>query len=262
MKSYKIKLKKNSNILCHVPHSSIFIPPVEKKFFLVKKTELQKESKKMADLFTFELFSPAIKKTSAHIATISRIVVDMERFIDDEQEPMSKVGMGVAYTKTSGGKHLRKIDHNEKQRLVEKYFHPYHKALESHVSDMVDKHSKCLIIDCHSFTNKPGVYELNKKTPRPDICLGVDKFHTQKKLWEAMQIDFECLGYTVEINEPYSGTMVPPTFYRRNNQVHSILIEVNRKLYMNERTFKKNKNFSKVSKDIQAVINNISSQYK
>jgi N-formylglutamate amidohydrolase len=39
-------------------------------------------------------------------------------------------------------------------------------------------------------------------------------------------------GYSVEINAPYQGTIVPAKHYKKDPNVHSIMIEVNRRLYM------------------------------
>ena len=40
------------------------------------------------------------------------------------------------------------------------------------------------------------------------------------------------MGYSVELNYPYSGTMVPTQYHKSNKSIYSIMIEVNRKLYM------------------------------
>ena len=49
-------------------------------------------------------------------------------------------------------------------------------------------------------------------------------------------------GYTVEIDRPYSGSLVPTAFYKKDHRVASMMIEANRSLYMDEVTgAKKNK---------------------
>ncbi|MBQ3663473.1 MAG: N-formylglutamate amidohydrolase [Clostridia bacterium] len=38
----------------------------------------------------------------------------------------------------------------------------------------------------------------------------------------------------MEMNRPYSGSMVPLAYYRKDRRVMSLMIEVNRSLYMEE----------------------------
>jgi N-formylglutamate deformylase len=50
----------------------------------------------------------------------------------------------------------------------------------------------------------------------------------------------------MSINELYSGTMVPIDYYQKDSNIYSIIIEVNRALYMNEVTGDKNDRFDKI----------------
>ena len=53
----------------------------------------------MTDHFTDWLMAPLhLPVAQMTISPVSRLVLDMERFADDKQEVMSKVGMGVIYT--------------------------------------------------------------------------------------------------------------------------------------------------------------------
>ncbi|VGO21915.1 N-formylglutamate amidohydrolase [Pontiella sulfatireligans] len=74
--------------------------------FVLTDGELQREQQKLADAYTDELFNFPNSETVSF--PYSRLLVDVERFSDDEQEPMSRVGMGRFYMKTSGGQQLRR----------------------------------------------------------------------------------------------------------------------------------------------------------
>ena len=64
--------------------------------------------KLLTDWYTSDLFSLAVHASGVAIEfPISRIVVDPERFQIDSQEPMSEVGMGVLYTRTTHGDLMR-----------------------------------------------------------------------------------------------------------------------------------------------------------
>jgi N-formylglutamate amidohydrolase len=53
---------------------------------------------------------------------------------------------------------------------------------------------------------------------------------------------FESLGYNLGIDTPYSGTIVPPNHFRTEKRVLGIMLEVNRRLYLDEHLCR-NQNF-------------------
>lgn len=69
---------------------------------------------------------------------------------------------------------------------------------------------------------------------RPYICLGTDTFHTPEWLLGSVSTLFQASGLPVAVNRPYAGTLVPTSFYGTDHRVSSIMIEVNRGLYMDE----------------------------
>ena len=46
--------------------------------------------------------------------------------------------------------------------------------------------------------------------------------------------ELQRLGYLTARNEPFSGTIVPLKHYRKDQRVQSLMIEINRKLYVKE----------------------------
>ncbi len=55
-------------------------------------------------------------------------------------------------------------------------------------------------------------------------------------------------GYHPRVNTPYSGAITPIKYYGKDRRVVSVMVEVNRKLYMNEKTGEKTKDFEKTKK--------------
>jgi N-formylglutamate amidohydrolase len=64
----------------------------------------------------------------------------------------------------------------------------------------------------------------------------------------------QAMGYRVGINRPYAGTMVLMAFYGKDHRVASIMIEVNRGLYMDELAGTKSCGFDTVKAQIQASL--------
>ena len=105
------------------------------------------------------------------------------------------------------------------------------------VDECLEKHSRCLIFDCHSFPEQPLPYESDRN--RPDICIGTDTYHTNEELRDCLSKVFKALDYDVAINSPFSGTIVPSKHYQKDQRVVSVMIEVNRSLYTSPSDFKR-----------------------
>ena len=96
---------------------------------------MEKELTKMTDAFTDDLFVPDFVGAQTIIFPMSRLVLDPERFLNDDQEIMSALGMGVIYTRTSDGQALRNSPAiEERMELINRYYRPHHRKLENCVS--------------------------------------------------------------------------------------------------------------------------------
>lgn len=219
---------------------------------MLSDRELESELTRLTDSYTDELFDCGL--ATPVVFPVSRLVVDPERFLDDVEEPMSKFGMGVVYTKTSTGGPLRKsLTSQARQSLIEKFYNPHHQALTDAVSEALSNYKRCLIIDCHSFPSKPFRYETDL-SPRPDICLGTDSFHTPVWLRDLAGELFGKAGFSVKIDSPFSGAMVPLSYYHTHGAVYSIMIEINRALYMEEKTGRRNAKFEQTKNRLKAAL--------
>jgi N-formylglutamate deformylase len=235
-------------VVFHVPHDSIEIPQWVVEHYVVSDDELAEELIKMTDHFTLDLFVPIGLVSQSVRASVSRLVVDVERFEDDSQEAMAQIGMGCVYKSTSDMKTLRgDIAEGVRQRLLEEYYFPHHQRLEASVDKCLQVHGRCLVVDCHSFPSKALPYErVDVDAYRPDICIGSDDFHSPKQLIEANVIEFQRAGWSVRVNDPFAGALVPASKYKLDNRVSSIMVEVNRALYMDEKIGMKLDCFSEV----------------
>ena len=209
-------------IILHIPHASTVLP--NKVAFLLGAENLAYEVDAMTDHHTDQLFD--LSGARRCVFPVSRLVVDPERFIEDSME---SVGMGVVYTHTAAGEALRAISEIDRLALINSYYHPHHTALTRMADECLEKHNQCLIIDCHSFPAQPLPYENDLN--RPDICIGTDAFHTQPELEATLVNSFQEYGYSVAINSPFAGSLVPIDFYRKEPRVQSIMVELNRGLY-------------------------------
>ena len=180
--------------------------------------------------------------------------MDVERFEDDVKEIMAQFGMGVLYEKSDNGEHIRTISPTLRSEIISTYYKPHHINLADAVNKQLAQHGKALIIDCHSFPNQPLKRDLNQNTNRPDFNIGTDAFHTPKSLVDASVAFFERAGYSLGIDWPYAGTIVPMEHYQKNAKVSSIMLEINRSLYLNDSTNQKSENYQEIKKVVQDYI--------
>ena len=248
----------NSPIVLHIPHASRRIPNDIRSSILLSDDDLEKELIKMTDAYTDELFISDLIDAKKIVFPLSRLVVDPERFLDNNQEIMAVRGMGVIYTHTANGLPLRyPMSVEERKILIDKYYQPHHKKFESCVTVCLKEFGRCMIIDCHSFSSIALPYELDQSKDRPDICIGVDDFHSPKWLVSNLSNEFEKFGYSTAVNKPFSGTIVPIRYYLKEPAVLSIMIEVNRKVYMDELSGRKNSGFNLLKRNISIILNKI-----
>lgn len=221
--------------LFHIPHASTDVPADIRSTILLSDVELHAELLRMTDWFTDELFQLPDNRLSRVVFPFSRLVTDPERFPDDRLEVMARRGMGAIYTQTSSGRPLRStLAEATCQEWLERFYWPHHRQLTAMANEALSAHGAALIIDCHSFPSHPLPCDLDQTGDRPDICLGTDTFHTPSWLVQAARDAFEAEGLSVGIDRPYAGTIVPSGHYAKNERVSSLMVEVNRRLYMDE----------------------------
>ncbi len=249
------KYKEQPFALLHIPHSSTHIPSDLRETLLLSDETLADELLLMTDAYTDEIFRCDPNIAIPIVSPVSRLIVDPERFLNDAEEPMSKVGMGVIYMKTSDGRALRNPPSEaERINLIRRFYEPHHALVEKAVRASLERWGACLIIDCHSFPSDPLPSDQDQRRPRPDICIGTDPFHTPPWLTRAAIGIFKALGFQVFVNRPYIGTIIPMHYYKCESSVWSVMIEVNRALYMDERTGERLKVFGMVCDQITIVI--------
>jgi len=230
-------------MILHIPHSST--DTLGKEFLC----DLELELERVTDVDTDRLFDHP--EATRVVFPVSRLVCDVERFEDDRMEEMADRGMGVCYTSNSFGEPLREVSAEERSEIIERYYRPHHRRLTEAVAAELETTGSALVVDCHSFPATPLPCNLNQHTPRPDICIGTDSFHTPRDLQEDAEEYFNSCGYTVAIDNPFSGTLIPMEYYRKDRRVHGIMIEVNRDLY--------GKDFESVREDITAWLDRVAS---
>lgn len=224
---------KNNYLLVHIPHASLRIPYICKRR-LIKN--IKKENVFMSDYLVDRLVSKSIKCIKFRY---SRMFCDVERFNSDE-EVMNNYGMGVVYTKESNGEDFIVFDDEYRSAVIENYYNKHHDMLNKKVSNIIDKYNKCILIDLHSFSDL-FVKKMFDKEGSPDVCIGVENTYTSKLLALKTIKHFEKYNYSVKVNYPYEGSIIPNKYFEvYDNRLDTIMIELNKRIYLNGDRINKN----------------------
>ncbi|WP_127600255.1 N-formylglutamate amidohydrolase [Nitratireductor alexandrii] len=141
-----------------------------------------------------------------------------------------------------------KLPFGEARQRVETFYKPYHACLGRLLSETQAAFGLAVLIDCHSM---PASIRVGEAGLRPDFIIG-DRFNTSASaaLSEAAIGILVSLGYTVAHNKPYAGGFITEHYGRPARGLHALQIEVNRGLYMNERSYRKSSGFLPLADDM------------
>ncbi|MFG2716088.1 N-formylglutamate amidohydrolase [Streptomyces goshikiensis] len=224
-----------SPVILHVPHSSRAVPAAVRAGILLDDRALETELDHITDAHTARIAAAAAEAASVtpwrFENRLSRLVIDPERFPDEREEMLAR-GMGAVYTRTTHREPLRPAGFDGLP-LIERYFHPYARALTDAVEERLAAVGRAVILDVHSYPTKALPYELHGDGPRPPVCLGTDAFHTPPALLDAARRAFAGFGGT-GLDSPFAGTYVPLRHYGKDPRVSALMVEIRRDLYMSE----------------------------
>jgi len=221
-----------SPVLVLAPHGGRVVPVEHRGAFLLSPEALDREHDLMVDHHT-DLLARLVGQQSGAttvVNTLSRFVVDVERFPDDREE-MNTVGMGVLYTHGSQRQLMRDESLIDRTSLME-FFADYSHAVTELVREILHHHDSCLILDLHSFPSSPLPYELHQEESRPELCLGHEEPHAPLEFLTRLRQ--ELAGWDLADNEPFHGSYVPLEFFGSDPRVQSVMLEIRRDTYMQE----------------------------
>jgi N-formylglutamate deformylase len=224
------------------------------------------------DAFVDELWSGAPARGAVLIgANFARAYIDANRAITDIDaellagpwpeplvpQPYTLRGMGLIRRYALPGVPLydRKLAITEVQHRIDAYYRPYRAALAGAAQTAYERHGGLWHINCHSMKSRGNTMNVDPGAARPDIVVSdrcgtsSDPAFTQ---WIANH--FAAAGYRVRINDPYQGGDLLRAVSDPARRCHSVQIELNRALYMDEAVFAKHTGFAPLKRDLDAFV--------
>lgn len=134
---------------------------------------------------------------------------------------------------------------------IDTVYKPYHRALRGLLDETHARFGVAVLLDCHSM---PSAARRGNRD-RPDIVLG-DRFGTScaPDLIDLAGSVLSRLGYRVARNRPYAGGFITEHYGQPARGRHALQIEVNRGLYMNERTLARLPRFAVLQRDLAVAV--------
>ena len=231
-------------ILITVPHAGDIYPELFIKSLKVNLSEVRRiedyQSNKILDNINEQMADIIIAQCSRAVVDLnrSRNAIDYTMFSQVfEHEPVSekqmiKYGLGVFPNKIFGKTILKTpLPVSYATHMLENYYDPFHKSLHKQIMYLYNIFGFCYHIDLHTMPSK-ALLNFKKE---PDIVLG-DNFGKSCSIGlpNYFQNVFKENGFTVELNNPYAGGFITRNYGNPSKGIHTIQIEINRKIYMDE----------------------------
>ena len=251
------------------PHSGSDYPMDFVKASVLRKRQLRSSE----DAFVDELFADVVGFGSPLLrAIVPRAFVDLNRGVDEldpgivegannpKNNPRITSGLGVIPRVVSEGRQIQKgkLSMKEAMARIEQCYHPYHKLLAELLSQSKLRFGIALLIDCHSMPSDALNNAMAPGGGRPDIILG-NRFgaSADKDLFEMVEAAFKGQGFIVGRNTPFAGGYITRKYGVPSKERHVIQVEINRGLYMNEKSIRKNAQFKDVRLRLSVVAREI-----
>jgi N-formylglutamate deformylase len=166
----------------------------------------------------------------------------------------AKRGMGLIWRFAWGDTpmYAHRLSVTEVQERLERYFEPYHAALRALIAETHDRFGRVYHVNCHSMPafghalspDPPG-------TARADFVLG-DRNGTscEAGFVHTTAEALKDIGYSVSLNVPFSGAELVEVYSDPAKARHSLQIEINRRLYMDEASRERLPGFDRLKADL------------
>jgi N-formylglutamate amidohydrolase len=188
--------------------------------------------------------------------------IDPALFADEERWPhpltpsrKTEQGIGLVWRLARHGVPLyaRKLRVAEVARRIETCWQPYHDALAAAIDARHREFGAVWHMDCHSM---PAVGDALADDPgrlRADFVLGDrDGTTCDPSFTQFVRDAFTAQGYRVAVNDPYKGVEIVRVHGRPADGRHSLQIEINRRLYMDEVSLAPNAGYATLERDLRA----------
>jgi len=252
-------------LVCDSPHSGVIYP---RDFRACLAAPILRSGE---DTYVEELWRaiPAVGG-SLVAANFPRTYIDPNREIDDidggmlaepwpgELHPGEKTRLGHGLIWRRANRQAiydRKLTVAEVENRIRRFHQPYHAALNQQIETAYAQFGGVWHLNLHSMpANSYELLEIDTDKPLADFVLGDHDGRTcDPALVGTVEKFLTGRGYAVARNDPFKGVALIARIGRPAENRHSLQIEVNRKLYMDEATYERSQGFDALQQSLSLL---------
>ncbi|MBR9652331.1 N-formylglutamate amidohydrolase [Thalassovita aquimarina] len=258
--------KRSTSVVFASPHSGCDYPAS-----FLRRTVLDRQLiRSSEDAFVDKLFDCAPRFGAPFLmAGPPRAFIDLNRSAEEldpaliegvrggGHNPRIASGLGIVPRVVANGRAIYsgKISLAEAQRRINGYWVPYHQQLQKLLDESHAGFGEAILIDCHSMPHEALENVVRSGTPRPDIVLG-DRFGASASgdIVDQIEAAFRDAGLRVARNAPFAGAYTTQHYGRPSRRQHTVQVEIDRSLYMDEKAIRPNEDFAAFRRLLRGVV--------
>lgn len=247
------------------PHSGSALPD---SFGAAQPPDILRQAE---DSYVDELFAGVLAHGASLIAAdFPRAFIDVNRAPDDIDPSLldgpwpgalnptirSERGIGLIRRLIGPGQPVydRLLPVAEVQVRIDDHYRPYHEHLEQTLAALKRRFGAVYHVNCHSMKSVGNATTPDGPAQRVDIVVGDLHGTSCAPGFTALVVEvFASRGYSVAVNDPYAGAHILERHGNPSAGTHSLQVEINRALYMDEQTQERHDGFEKLRMDLESV---------
>jgi N-formylglutamate deformylase len=168
--------------------------------------------------------------------------------------PVTRVGLVRRHAQPGVPIYDCKLSPDDILARIERYHSPYHNVLDDACERLHDEFGAVWHINCHSMPSNGNRHD-GLKGEHGDFVLGDrDGTTCAPEFTDFVARFLRGLGYDVRINEGYKGVEIVRRQGRPTENRHSLQIEVDRSLYMDQRSLQRLPGFDRLRADLTHLV--------
>lgn len=144
---------------------------------------------------------------------------------------------------------------DEAKQRIQDHYDPYHRKLETLLNETRARFGGAILVDCHSMPSAGAPGTRSRGVKNVDMVLGdCHGMSCADAITTVAEETLRGLGYRVFRNRPYAGGYITRHYGRPADGLHALQIEINRGLYMDERTIQRTPGLNALIHDMNRLI--------